>query len=163
LLCLRVTTVNPVLVTSDNPGQEGCIFGGDLTKLLADIDTLLLLISCQNPGHKFGGNTMHAQFSSQNPSACPTTNSDLIHKVLNDSTSILTNKLLKFGKSVGCCAADGPNTRVRPMLSSLNACLIIARVSITLFSEICKKFDAHSLFLCRIHSKIASGRIHDSK
>jgi hypothetical protein len=47
LLCLRVITVNPAPITSDNPGQEGCIIVGDLTKLLADVDTLLLLISCQ--------------------------------------------------------------------------------------------------------------------
>jgi hypothetical protein len=30
------------------------------------------------------------------------------------------------------------------------------------FPEICTKFDAHSLFLCRIHRDIASGQIHDS-
>jgi hypothetical protein len=46
LLCLRVITMNPALVTSDNPGQD-CTIGGDLTKLLADTDTLLYLISCQ--------------------------------------------------------------------------------------------------------------------
>jgi hypothetical protein len=39
LLCLRVITVNPALVTSDNFGQEGCILLGDLT--------LLFLISFQ--------------------------------------------------------------------------------------------------------------------
>jgi hypothetical protein len=32
---------------SDISGQEGCIVEGDVTKLLADIDTLLLLISRQ--------------------------------------------------------------------------------------------------------------------
>jgi hypothetical protein len=26
LLCLRVITINPVLATSDNPGQDGCSF-----------------------------------------------------------------------------------------------------------------------------------------
>jgi hypothetical protein len=78
LYCLRVTTVNPALGTSDNPGQEDYIVGGDLMKLLADIDSLLLLVSCQNPGHKFGGDMMHAQFSNQNPLAFPMTNSDLI-------------------------------------------------------------------------------------
>jgi hypothetical protein len=51
LLCLRVITVNPALITSDNPGQEGCIVGGDLTKLLSDVNTLLLLISCQESHH----------------------------------------------------------------------------------------------------------------
>jgi hypothetical protein len=47
MLCLRVITVSPALVTSDNTVQEGCIIGGDLTKLLADVFILLLLISCQ--------------------------------------------------------------------------------------------------------------------
>jgi hypothetical protein len=70
-------------------------------KLFADVDTLLLLIGCQNPGQKFGGDIMHPQFSSQNPLACPITNSDLISKVLNGSMSILMNELLKFGNSVG--------------------------------------------------------------
>jgi hypothetical protein len=45
--CLKVMTIIPALVTSDNPGQEGCIVRRDLMKLLADVDTLLLLISCQ--------------------------------------------------------------------------------------------------------------------
>jgi hypothetical protein len=34
----------------DNPGQEGCIVGGNLTKVLVDADTLLLLI-CQKSHH----------------------------------------------------------------------------------------------------------------
>jgi hypothetical protein len=40
LLCLSVISANPTLVTSDNPGQVGCIVGGDLMKLLADVDTV---------------------------------------------------------------------------------------------------------------------------
>jgi hypothetical protein len=47
LLCLGVTTVNAVLITSDNPGQEGYIIEGDLKKLSADNDMLLLLIGFQ--------------------------------------------------------------------------------------------------------------------
>jgi hypothetical protein len=47
LLCLRVITINPALVASDIPGQERCVVGGNLTKLLIDADMLLLLISCQ--------------------------------------------------------------------------------------------------------------------
>jgi hypothetical protein len=151
LFCLRVITINPALITSDNPGKEGCVVGGYLTKLLADVDTLLLLISCQNPRHKFGGDAMHAQFSSQNPLACPITNSDLVSKVLNGSTSILTNELLKFATVTGVVQLMGlpvclsssmdvrpdlnrachSNTRLRLMLSSPNACLI--RVSVALF------------------------------
>jgi hypothetical protein len=38
--------INP-LVTSDNPGQEGSIIGGGLTKFLAEVDMLLFLICCQ--------------------------------------------------------------------------------------------------------------------
>jgi hypothetical protein len=34
LLCLRVISIHQALVTNDNPGQEVCIIGGDLTKLL---------------------------------------------------------------------------------------------------------------------------------
>jgi hypothetical protein len=43
LLCLRINTVNSALVISDDRGKEGCIIGGFLTKLLADIDKLLLI------------------------------------------------------------------------------------------------------------------------
>jgi hypothetical protein len=49
-------------------------------KLLADTDMLLFLISCHNPGHMFGGNMMHAYFSSKTLLVSPTTNSDLINK-----------------------------------------------------------------------------------
>jgi hypothetical protein len=45
------------------------------------------------------------------------------------------------------------------MLSSPNACLIIARVCST-FSEICTKFDVVPL---SDPSEISSGQIHDSK
>jgi hypothetical protein len=47
LLCLRVITINPALITGDNPGQEGCVIVGYLTNLLADVDMLLHLIGCQ--------------------------------------------------------------------------------------------------------------------
>jgi hypothetical protein len=53
LLCLGIITLNQALITNDNPGQEGCIVRGDLMKLLADIDMLLLLISCQK-SHQAG-------------------------------------------------------------------------------------------------------------
>jgi len=51
-LRLRVVTVNPALITSDDPRQECFIVGGELTKFSAD-DALLLLVSCQDPGQKF--------------------------------------------------------------------------------------------------------------
>jgi hypothetical protein len=118
LLCVRIITINPALITSDNPGQEGCIVGANLTNLLADGDMLLLLISCENHGHKFDGNMMHAQFSSQKSLACPITNFHLINKVFNGSTMILTNELLKFSNSVTRCAPDGPTS----VLVVLNGC-----------------------------------------
>jgi hypothetical protein len=115
----KITTVKGALIASDNPGQEGCFIKGDLTKLLTDLDTLLLLISCQNPAHKFGSYKMHAQFKSQNLLACPITNSHLISKVFNGSASILMNELLKFGHRVVHCAVDGPTS----VLIILNGCL----------------------------------------
>ena len=66
MLCLRVVTVNTDLITSDEPGQ-GFIIRGELTKFGADVDALLLLVSCQDPGHKFGCDKVHAQFFRQNP------------------------------------------------------------------------------------------------
>jgi hypothetical protein len=48
LLCLRVITVNPALITSDNLGQEGCIFRADLIKLLADLGMLLFWSADRN-------------------------------------------------------------------------------------------------------------------
>jgi hypothetical protein len=50
---------------------------------------------------------MHAKFSCLNPLTYPTTNSNVISKILTGSTSILINELLKFGYSVGHCGADG--------------------------------------------------------
>jgi hypothetical protein len=47
MLCLRAITANPALVASDNLGQESRSVGGRLTRLFADVDTLLLLISSQ--------------------------------------------------------------------------------------------------------------------
>jgi hypothetical protein len=45
------------------------------------------------------------------------------------------------------------------MLSSLNACLIIVRVSSALFPRFAQNLT-HTL--CRIHREIASSHIHDS-
>jgi hypothetical protein len=71
LLCLRVITINPALITSDNPGQEGCIARGSLTKLLADINMLLLLISCQNSGRNRIRPDTQLQIKRRKKSACP--------------------------------------------------------------------------------------------
>ena len=105
-LCLRVVTINPALITSDDPRQERFIVGGELTKFSAD-NALLLLVSCQDPGHKFGCNTVHAQFFRQNPLACPITNFHLLSNVANGPTSILTDKLLNSCNSFRSCATCG--------------------------------------------------------
>jgi hypothetical protein len=52
LLRLRFITVNPALITSDNPGQKVCIIRGDLMKLLTDVDTMLFLTQLQIKGSK---------------------------------------------------------------------------------------------------------------
>jgi hypothetical protein len=52
------------------------------------------------------------------------------------------------------------STCLRLMLSSLNTCLIIARVSFQFFLRLAQNLI---LFLCRIRLKIASGQIHNSK
>ena len=101
MLCLRVITVNPAVITSDDPGQEGFIIGGEVTKFSADVDVLLLLVSCQDPAHKFGCDTVHAQFFCQNPLACPITNSHLLSNVVNGLTSILMDELLNSCNNSG--------------------------------------------------------------
>jgi hypothetical protein len=53
LFGVRDITVHPVLVTSDNPGQESCTVGDDLAKLLEDAD-LLLQLSEIAAGHIHG-------------------------------------------------------------------------------------------------------------
>ena len=107
MLCLRVITVKPALITSDDPGQEGFIIGGELTKFSAEVDTLLLLVSCQDPGYKFGYDTVHAQFSCQNQLACPITISHLLSNVVNGLTSILMDEFLNLCNSFRSCAASG--------------------------------------------------------
>jgi hypothetical protein len=52
--------------------------------------------------------------------------------------ALLLSRLLRSALSRACHS----NIRVRPMLSSPNACLIIARVSIAISYKICTKFDA---------------------
>ena len=106
MLCLRFITVNLALITSDECGQEGFTIGGELTKFSADDDTLLLLVSCQDPGHKFVCDTVHAQFFRQNPLECPITNSLLPSNVVNGPTSILMDKLLNSCNSFRICAAS---------------------------------------------------------
>jgi hypothetical protein len=52
------------------------------------------------------------------------------------------------------------NTHVRLTLSSPNACVIIAKVSVALFPRFAQNLMP---FLCRIHREIASSQMHDSK
>ena len=105
MLCLRVVTVNPALITSDDPGQEGFIIRGELMKFSAD-DALLLLVSCQDPGQKFVCDTLHAQFFRQNTLACTITSSRLSN-VVNGLMSILMDELLNSCNSLRSWAASG--------------------------------------------------------
>jgi hypothetical protein len=155
LLCLRVITINPALVSSDKPGHEGCIIGGNLA-LLTDINTLLLLITCQNPGHN---DMMHAQFSSQNLLACPITNSDLISEILNGSTSILMDVLLKFGYSVICHLNMCTSHALFSEQHLSNHCHGLCCT----FCEICTKSGAYSLCHYQIHCEIKWCWLHNSK
>jgi hypothetical protein len=50
--------------------------------------------------------------------------------------------------------------RVRLLLSSSNACLIISKISVPLFLTFAQNL---TLFLCLIHREISSGQIHGSK
>jgi hypothetical protein len=69
-------------------------------------DALLLLVSCQDPGHKFSCDMVYAQFC-QNPLACPITNYHLLSNVVNGPTSILTEELLNSCNAFRSCAACG--------------------------------------------------------
>nr|CAD7391970.1 unnamed protein product [Timema cristinae] len=66
------------------------------------------LLTTQDPGHKFGSDTVHAQLRSHNLLACFKANSHLLRRFLNGLSYILTNDLLKFGNHGGCCAAAEP-------------------------------------------------------
>jgi len=169
-LCLRVVTVNPALITSDDPRQDCFIVGGKLMKFSADGDALLLLVSCQDPGHKFGCDTVHAQFFHQNTLACPITNSHLLSNVTNGPTLILTDELLNWCNSFRSCATcwspcvfvvvNWCATGLEPGMPLKHLCTTQALVPEALlnhlegfrstFPKIGTKFDAHSLFLSLI-------------
>ena len=141
--------------------------GSELTKFSAD-DALLLQVSCQDPGHKFGCETVHAQFFYQNPLACPITNFHLFSNVTNGPTSILTDELLNLCNLwVSVCSSS---TNVRPVLNrachwntcvqlklwSLKPCWIISRVSVALFPRLAQNLmHTHCSFLWSI-AKIAT-------
>ena len=140
-------------------------------KFSADVDALLLLVSCQDPGHKFGCDTVHAQFFRQNPLACPITNSHLLSNVANGPTSILTDELLNSCNSFRSCATCGSPcvfvvvnrcaTGLEPGMPLKHLCTTQTLVPEDLlnhlevfrstFPKIGTKFDAHSLFLSLIH------------
>ena len=127
-------------------------------------------VSCQDPGHKFGCDTAHAQFFRQNPLACPITNFHLLSNVANGPTLILTDELLNSCNSFRSCATCGSpcvfvvnwcGTGLEPGMPLKHLCTTLALVSDALlnhfegfhrtFPKIGTKFDAHSLFFSLIH------------
>jgi hypothetical protein len=68
---------------------------------------LLLLVSSQDPVHKFGYEMLHAQFFRQNTFACPINSSHLLSNVVNGPNSILADELLNSCNSFRSCAACG--------------------------------------------------------
>ena len=140
-------------------------------KFSADVNTLLLLVSCQDPGHKFGCDTVHSQFFRQNPLACPVANSHLLSNVANGLTLILTDELLNSCNCFRSCATCGSPcvfvivnrcaTGLEPGMPLKHLCMTQAFVPEGLlnrceglrstFPKIGTKFDAHSLFLSLIH------------
>ena len=177
MLCLRVVTKKPALITTDDPGQEGFIIGGELKKLSADVDILLLLISCQDLGHKFGCDKVNTQFFCQNPLACPITNSHLLSNVVNGPTSILTDELLNSCNSFRSCAASGspcvfviinrcaaslepgmPLKHLRTTQALVTEGLLYHCDGIrSTFPKTGTKFDAHLLFLSLVHCEKRQG------
>ena len=109
--------------SSHDPRQERFIVGGELTKFSADAYALLHLVSCQDPWHKFGCDTVHAQFFRQNTLASTITNVHLLSNVRNGPTSILANDLLNSCNGFRSCATCGSpgvsssSTDVRPALN----------------------------------------------
>jgi hypothetical protein len=134
-------------------------------------NALLLLVSCHDPGHKFGCNTVHAKFFHQNLLAYPIANSHLLSNVVNGPTSILTDKLLNSCNSFYSCAACGspcvfviinwcatslePGVPLKHLRMNhdlvpkglLNHCEGLCST----FPKIGTKYDAHLLFLSLIH------------
>ena len=175
-LCLRVVTINPALVICNDPRQERLIIRGELTKFSAD-DALLLLVSCQDPGHKFGCDMVHAQFFRQNPLACPITNFHLLSNVTNGLTSILTDELLISCNSLRNCATCGsPCVFVvvnwcatglelgMPLKHLCTAQALIPEALLIHFENFCSTFpkigtksDAHSQFVSLIHREKSHG------
>jgi hypothetical protein len=52
LLCFSVTTINQTIIISDNSGQEGCIVGGNMAKLVTDNESCCfwsVLRTCSRP------------------------------------------------------------------------------------------------------------------
>ena len=183
LLCLRVVTANPALINSDDPGQEGFIIGCDLTNFSAEVDKLLLLVSCKVPGHKFGCGMVHSQLFPQNPLACPITNYHLLSNVVNGPTSILTYsywiRVTVSGVVQLLClpVCSLSSTDVRPVLNrawhwntcarlklwSPKTCWIIVRFSVALFTRLAQNLmHTRCCFFWSI-VKIATVHVHDSK
>ena len=179
-LCLRVVTVNPALITSDDPGQERFIVGGELTKFSTDVDAQLLLVSCQDPGHKFGYDMVHAQFFCQNTLACPITNfHQAMSRMVRHQSWRMSSWICPTVSGVvqlvvlPVCSSSSTdmqpvlnrvchwNTCVRLKLWSPKPCWIILGVSVALFPTLAQNMmHTRCSFLWSI---VTTGHVHNSK
>ena len=60
-LPFRIVPVDPGLVTDDQAGGERRIFLNALKQIFANFDAMLLLIVCEEPGHKYCSNAAHPE------------------------------------------------------------------------------------------------------
>jgi len=86
-------------------------------KFSTDDDALLLLVSCQDPGHKFGCDTVHAQFFSQNLLACPITNYHHLSNVVEWYDVDPDGRALEFVQLVGLPVCSSSSTDVQLVLN----------------------------------------------
>jgi hypothetical protein len=164
LHCLRVININPALITSDNPGQDGYIVGGDMTNearhrhwlihccfwslsgFLAQIRRWQDACPFHQPKsigmsrNQFSSHRQGLDWFSVDPHKQAVSSSCSVRRCGSDGHICV---LLVLS---GCSTGLEPRTLFKGlMLSSPNACLIIATASLTLFSKICTKSDEHSL------------------
>ena len=70
LFSLRIITIDPTLVPSDDPRHEGWVIQGMLTKLLTNCNMVLFQLRGQKPGHELCSNAVNVQITRENSLHC---------------------------------------------------------------------------------------------